>query len=84
MEGKGCRYEDINRIYEMSSVVKWIIVEIKFSRMMISRSDFYFKSVFFNRVYIDLMVIFIIGGGLGKDLILIKCCFLMDLIVRLK
>lgn len=84
MEGKGCRKEDINRTYEMSSVVKWTIVEIKFSRMMIPRSDFHSKSVSPNRVHIDSMAIFTTGGGLGKDLTSTKCCFLMDLTARLK
>lgn len=68
----------------MSSVVKWTMVEIKFSLMMILRRDFHSKSVSPNRVQIDSMAIFTTGGGLGKDLTSTKCCFLMDLTAGLK
>lgn len=71
------------KTYEMSSVVKWTIVEIKFSLIMILRSDFHSKSVSPSSVHIDSMANFTTGGGLGKDLTSTKCCFLMDLTASL-
>jgi hypothetical protein len=55
------------------------MVEIKFSLMMMLRSDFHSKSVSPRSVHIDSMANFTTGGGLGKDLTSTKCCFLMDL-----
>jgi hypothetical protein len=63
--------------YEMSSVLKFTIVGMKLSFMMMLRSDFQSRFCSPRRVQMDSSASLTAGGGLGRDLISTKCCLLM-------